>query len=694
MEEPCRSDEKGETEKGLFVGDNRLQTNEASGSSDALIGKEDTTPSSERRNIYGNDPGETEQRGNRSRNNNNDGTRPADAAFPEGEEDGMLEGELIVQYSMDSDIGGLVAAPSLQNYHNKDSSTGSRTMTEGAPKVHHDLRYDDMDDAAAGVGEFRQKSHPATSDQQHEMEGGNSVIGSQRRQVAAPMQEETPVNEGKVHPGTEESTGTPTAAPSSLRPEVLQQRSTSEETAASPRPQPQQQHGVQTKGRFQFQPQSHAPDVVDEIKGVPGSSSSSTRSTTSSQHHSFLSIDSNHEQQQHQHTTPPLHHHSKRSQQQHQVNNTTLKGQPPIVSRHYSLPLTTGNSGTDETIPPAETIPALGTAPPIAGTATSSQPDSASNGQVVTKKKGRFNFLEVTPATSSTTTSRSASPGRTVEPPPETSEYQQRHERSFSASSAPTGSLTPPNLAGKAFDGSGSLVVRKKGRFVVTSVPVSSSTQQQQQIGASTTESQMSAPPNRPRESTADTQQSHYAQTTVQSAPIMNSGQLQIQASNSWNDGIATPILLDHSMSQSSTNNGVGGNGTSLSVLYINNLQSPGSMIDLNSAETHAAATQQHFTCAADDGSAVPISTANTTTTLQPRATATPRPVPVTSRSSTTSGLAAQHQGFGKMLYFLDQMKVEVSDADKSIKSLQTDTKFLVRCSQVVVYTRLSVQHF
>ena len=37
-----------------------------------------------------------------------------------------------------------------------------------------------------------------------------------------------------------------------------------------------------------------------------------------------------------------------------------------------------------------------------------------------------------------------------------------------------------------------------------------------------------------------------------------------------------------------------------------------------------------------------------------------------------------QPPGFGKMLYFLDQMKLEVTDADQSIKNLQTEMKCLV----------------
>jgi len=41
-------------------------------------------------------------------------------------------------------------------------------------------------------------------------------------------------------------------------------------------------------------------------------------------------------------------------------------------------------------------------------------------------------------------------------------------------------------------------------------------------------------------------------------------------------------------------------------------------------------------------------------------------------------GLAGQ-SGLGKVFYFLDQMRLEVTDADKTIKTLQSDMKFLVR---------------
>lgn len=55
---------------------------------------------------------------------------------------------------------------------------------------------------------------------------------------------------------------------------------------------------------------------------------------------------------------------------------------------------------------------------------------------------------------------------------------------------------------------------------------------------------------------------------------------------------------------------------------------------------------------------------------------------PSLARAPTAPAAAAQRphqqQGFGKMLYFLDQMKLEVTDADQKIKSLQTDMRCLV----------------
>lgn len=41
---------------------------------------------------------------------------------------------------------------------------------------------------------------------------------------------------------------------------------------------------------------------------------------------------------------------------------------------------------------------------------------------------------------------------------------------------------------------------------------------------------------------------------------------------------------------------------------------------------------------------------------------------------------AQTHVGFGKVLYFLDQMKLEVTEADRTIKEQESDMKFLVSC--------------
>ena len=54
--------------------------------------------------------------------------------------------------------------------------------------------------------------------------------------------------------------------------------------------------------------------------------------------------------------------------------------------------------------------------------------------------------------------------------------------------------------------------------------------------------------------------------------------------------------------------------------------------------------------------------------------------------------------GLGRAFYLLDQMKTEVTDADQSIKTLQTDMKLLVSASFVAMETfrcifRLSATH-
>ena len=38
--------------------------------------------------------------------------------------------------------------------------------------------------------------------------------------------------------------------------------------------------------------------------------------------------------------------------------------------------------------------------------------------------------------------------------------------------------------------------------------------------------------------------------------------------------------------------------------------------------------------------------------------------------------------GLGKVFYFLEQMRLEVTEADRTIKSLQSDAKFLVRSTK------------
>ena len=70
----------------------------------------------------------------------------------------------------------------------------------------------------------------------------------------------------------------------------------------------------------------------------------------------------------------------------------------------------------------------------------------------------------------------------------------------------------------------------------------------------------------------------------------------------------------------------------------------------------------------------------SSTGTLLSGASSQPQPPPPPStQQRLPQSSQPQPPGFGKMLYFLDQMKLEVTDADQNIKNLQTEMKCLVR---------------
>jgi len=76
---------------------------------------------------------------------------------------------------------------------------------------------------------------------------------------------------------------------------------------------------------------------------------------------------------------------------------------------------------------------------------------------------------------------------------------------------------------------------------------------------------------------------------------------------------------------------------------------------------------------------AAPIERTSAATPIERTSTATPTERTTTVASSSYDGKASSHTatGLGKVYYFLDQMKLEVTEADKTIKCLQKDMKFL-----------------
>ena len=67
-------------------------------------------------------------------------------------------------------------------------------------------------------------------------------------------------------------------------------------------------------------------------------------------------------------------------------------------------------------------------------------------------------------------------------------------------------------------------------------------------------------------------------------------------------------------------------------------------------------------------------------------------PTPMTATSNTPGGSGVSG-GVGKMFHFLDQLKIEVVEADKMVKSLKGDVKFLVSSQSAILGLRYSIRY-
>jgi hypothetical protein len=546
----------------------------------------------------------------------------------------LLEGELISLYSTDSGTG--------------QAATSAAVTATAAP--------------SAFAATFRNEPTEGTERSELQSAGSSSStqkVGHLTDEMATLIEVAARLDTGQQKPqqppsAIVESVGELRDGNLSARPELLHQRSISENSdnpdTHNQQLPPRDRQNPQQKGRFVVQPSSHPPLSEDNTMATYPS------------HHGVPNAPGQISQEQ---MTPPLAYLHPQHAVQYIPNASPNNKQPPVVSRQRSMPTGSGHTGEQFQPPPpirhhqpgADSAVSAHYEPSTmmgsgGGAPMVSLPDA--NGQIVTKKKGRFNFLEQAPS------SRPASPGRMPEANDATVERQQRHERSFSASAAPaSGNHTPPGLSAKSFDGSGSLVITKKGRFVVTSGPV-------------TAQSSQTIPPEHASEQMQSIIQSDIAQSHGES-----SGPVAVH--------MPQPVQL--SFPSNATSSAIESHGAALPVLSgqppmlaLPTLSNPSSnRVSPVSATSQGAHVEGSAPASAhiqqvSVGEECSGPSSFTSTGLQARGTAASRPTP--SRHS-SSALAGQ-QGFGKLLYFLDQMRLEVNDADKNIKALQTDMKCLV----------------
>lgn len=361
---------------------------------------------------------------------------------------------------------------------------------------------------------------------------------------------------------------------------------------------------------------------------------------------------------------PPTQQHQFQQQQHHgsgQLSHQPVQvaplQQPRMASRQQSLP-----NLPPQFIPRTQFVQPLQSHEPAQNVGTMQNPQSAglseAIGSVVTKKKGRFNFLEQAPV-------REASPGRLVDGT-DAAEGRQ-HERSFSATSAPGESSIPLSKPGSTNDAAGAPVVKKKGRFVVTSVPAKAVVTTTQSVMSEVQTSAQSQAPSQ-----IELGYNNYEGYTT-TAILGSQEQLNYAAAPTYDrtmDGTQAAVQPQVQTGLPSTFD------AQQPPPPTPNRMSPVPMVapslDSQSPSTHRK--QSPLLTTEESGP----STSTNTAAQQNQQSRTK----LAAARSTPGGIAGQ-QGFGKMYYFLDQMKLEVTDADKNIKSLQTDMKCMVRGSNL-----------
>jgi hypothetical protein len=352
----------------------------------------------------------------------------------------------------------------------------------------------------------------------------------------------------------------------------------------------------------------------------------------------------------------------------------------PIAQLHYA------------TVPPAQGGGG------IAGGTTPIVKMQGTSDQVVKKKKGRFQLLAQETGAGNTTANNS-----NAAQPSGGSEQTKAQQQNRNADPAAPGSMpmqsnvngnrerTSSNHSGvsnnmgnnantvpqRTFDGTSAPMVKKKGRFVVTNVkdPGSIGVQAQAQSGAglpplqnAATSSPMAAQlvmPPLGNHATTDQGQGQQTNTTGSAPPAYQHATMMSVVAAPPGHGMQHPIMYAVAPHT----------GNSYPQMYTLQPAPPTHMnhhsVENNAPSLGGAHTQQP---------PPPVSTvasnaedARTSANIKAKAQKDRKAQSVPRNNSTGEA------GLGKVFYFLEQMRLEVAEADRTIKSLQTDAKFLVR---------------
>jgi hypothetical protein len=299
--------------------------------------------------------------------------------------------------------------------------------------------------------------------------------------------------------------------------------------------------------------------------------------------------------------------------------------------------------------------------------------------QVIKEIKGRFVVLEDVPIF----TQSDVAPVPEAAPP-------NHHERNLSNLSGalnlsnPSTSTTTVNGNNnnipQTFDGTGAPVVKKKGRFYVTNLKdpglISVSVNPPQQMGpggvpdsaAPTSQNDTNSPPQPFGQP--------YQTVVVTAAGTLPAGVPQHVT--------YTPRTASQSISSTHTvwSEQIATTAVTPPTLVVAPLTPPGEISTPPpppppppAITLHPPVQQQPPLPASLPAEATRSELSQTTTSR--------RPATMARSPAASSGIAGQ-TGLGKVFYFLDQMKLEVTEADRTIKSLQMDMKFLVRVVYVL----------